>query len=352
MKVGAIAEGLMERIALFANLAPRPLLETQIAFTSARAIMAGAELGLFDALDAGDKSAEEVAAACRTDLKATRQLLNCLVGIGYASFKDGKYGMVSAHKKWLTRDSKSSMVNKLAFQAMEWDLVGQLENFVRSGQPLDFHGTMTAEQWRIYQDGMRDLAANPAMEIAKQLEVPPKATRLLDIGGSHGLYSIELCRRHPELNATILELPGALDRASAIAAREGLGERIRYRAGNALTDDLGEQTFDVVLINNLVHHFTPEQNGEVARRAARALKPGGIYAIGDFLRASRPGEGGGVPAVMDLYFALTSASGTWSAEEITAWQRDAGLTPMKPIRFPSLPGWASLPAAKPGLLRY
>ena len=55
---------------------------------------------------------------------------------------------------------------------------------------------------------------------------------------------------------------------------------------------------------------------------------------------------------MDLYFVLTSASGTWSAEEIIAWQRAAGLTPMKPIRFPSLPGWALLPAAKPGLLCY
>jgi hypothetical protein len=41
MKVEAIAENLMERIALFANLAPRPLVETQIAFTTARAIMGG-----------------------------------------------------------------------------------------------------------------------------------------------------------------------------------------------------------------------------------------------------------------------------------------------------------------------
>ena len=37
MKVGGIAENLMERVALFANLAPQPLLETQIAFTTARA---------------------------------------------------------------------------------------------------------------------------------------------------------------------------------------------------------------------------------------------------------------------------------------------------------------------------
>ena len=118
------------------------------------------------------------------------------------------------------------------------------------------------------------------------------------------------------------------------------------RIGNALSDDLGEATFDMVMINNLVHHFTPEQNAELTRRVARALAPGGVYAVGDFLRASHPGAGCGVPAVMDLYFALTSASGTWSLDEIASWQRGAGLTPMKTIQFQSLPGWASLPATK------
>jgi 2-polyprenyl-3-methyl-5-hydroxy-6-metoxy-1,4-benzoquinol methylase len=126
-----------------------------------------------------------------------------------------------------------------------------------------------------------------------------------------------------------------------------MGERVKFRVGNALADDLGEQTFDIVMINNLVHHFTPDQNKELARRVARALAPNGIYVISDFLRASSPGAGGGVPAVMDLYFALTSASGTWSAEEITSWQRAAGLIPQQPIQFQSLPGWASLPAARP-----
>jgi len=54
-----------------------------------------------------------------------------------------------------------------------------------------------------------------------------------------------------------------------------------------------------------------------------------------------------VAATMDLYFALTSASGIWSLQEITSWQREAGLGPLKPIQFPSLPGWAAAPATKP-----
>ncbi|MFQ5881026.1 MAG: methyltransferase [Candidatus Methylomirabilales bacterium] len=33
---------------------------------------------------------------------------------------------------------------------------------------------------------------------------------LLDVGGGSGAYSIALCRAHPSLQATILDLPGTL----------------------------------------------------------------------------------------------------------------------------------------------
>jgi SAM-dependent methyltransferase len=346
MKLAPRAENTVEHIALMANLVPLPLIDTQIAFTAARAIMVAAEVGLFEALSKGDQTAEAVAAVCGTHPGATKHLLGCLVGIGYATWRDGKFGLPRSMQKWLVKSSPSSVIAKLAFQSMEWELVGKIGDFVRSGKPLDFHEHMNAQEWAIYQDGMRDVAANPALELAKRMPVPQGATRLLDIGGSHGLYSTELCKRHPALVATILELPGAVDRASEIAQREGLGSRVQHRIGNALSDDLGEATFDLVMINNLVHHFSPEQNADLARRAARALAPGGVYAIGDFIRAPHPGAGGGVPAAMDLYFALTSASGTWAFDEIASWQRGAGLTPMKAIQFQSLPGWTSLPAAK------
>ncbi len=346
MKLAPRPENLMECIAVVANLAPVPLLETQVAFTAARAIMVAADVGLFEALGKGDQTAEAAAAACRTDPSATKHLLECLVGIGYASWRDGKYALPGPLRKWLLRASPSCVAAKLAFGLVEWDWVGKMDEYIRTGKALDVHSSLNAQQWAIYQEGMRDVAANPAVELAKRLPVPEGATRLLDIGGSHGLFSTELCKRHPALVATILELPGAVDRASEIAQKEGLGQRVKHKVGNALSDDLGEATFDVVLINNLVHSFTPEENAELARRVARALAPGGVYAIGDFLRTPHPGAGGGIPAVMDLYFALTSASGTWAVDEISSWQRGAGLMPMKTIQFPSLPGWASMPAAK------
>jgi tRNA A22 N-methylase len=50
--------------------------------------------------------------------------------------------------------------------------------------------------------------------------VPRGARDLLDIGGSHGYYSVALCRRHPTLRAVILDLPQAVVHAETILASE------------------------------------------------------------------------------------------------------------------------------------
>ena len=346
MKFKIQPEGLLERMALLLNLAPTPLVDTQVAFNAAMAIMAGAEVGVYEALGKNSKTVEQVVAETKTDIVATKNLLDCLVGIGYLRWSDGHYSLRPKYYKWLLKEYPSNLVGKLRFQLIEWNWMGKLHEYVRTGKPINFHSNMTAYEWERYQDGMRDLSVNTAKELAGKIKLPASATRMLDIGGSHGLYSTGLCKKYPSLTSIILELPGAIDRASAISAKENLSDRVKYKAGNALTDDLGEQQYDLVMINNVVHHFTSEENFALAKKVARALKPGGIYAIGEFIRLEKPGEGGVVGSTAGLYFSLTSSSGTWSEKEMKAWQTEAGLRPAKTIGLLTLPGWKMLLAIK------
>lgn len=349
MKVSATGEGLLERIAIAANLVPRPLVETQIAFNAARAIMAGATLGIFDALADGPLTEAEVAARCGTDVAATRQLLNCLVGLEYLRWRDGQYDNAPVAQKWCVRSSPVSVHDKLVFQQVEWMWMARLEEYVRSGRSIDLHQSgMTPAQWAQYQDAMRALSIAVAPAVAKKLPMPANPTAMLDIGGSHGKYSIELCRRHPTLRSTILELPDAVEEAARLVEPESraLGGRVAHRAGDALADDLGEAAYDLVLMSNVAHHFSATDNERLAARVARALKPGGYYAVGEFDRQARPGAGGAIGATSDLYFSLTSTSGTWSVDEIEGWQRAAGLTPSKRLRYAVLPGYVSVVAQK------
>ncbi|MEO6613092.1 MAG: class I SAM-dependent methyltransferase [Chitinophagaceae bacterium] len=346
MKFKAQPENPLEWMAVRLNLAPLPLVDTQIAFNSARAIMAGAELGIYEALGRSARSVTEIAATCKTDPHATEQLLNCLVGNGYIKWSDGKYCLKPKYYKWLLKESEVNLIAKLRFQLSEWNWMAKLEDYVRTGKSMEMHSHMSPGEWHLYQEGMRDLSFNAAKELAGKIPLSKNAGSMLDIGGSHGLYSIELCKKYPGLQSTILELPGAKENAEAIAKRYDTTGRVTYKTGNALADDLGEAVYDLVMINNVVHHFTAEQNKALAIKVARALKPGGLFIIGEFIRAKKPGEGGVLAAATGLYFSVISASGNWSAEEMEGWQQSAGLKPQKSISSMAIPGWKMIVASK------
>jgi 2-polyprenyl-3-methyl-5-hydroxy-6-metoxy-1,4-benzoquinol methylase len=69
-----------------------------------------------------------------------------------------------------------------------------------------------------------------------------------------------------------MELPGAIEAASAIAKRYDTTNRVNYVAGNALADDLGKEKYDLIMINNVVHHFTSEQNFTLGNKNCCCIK--------------------------------------------------------------------------------
>lgn len=334
MKLGAIPESLAERLALGLNLVPRPLVETLPTLLAARSLMAAARFGLPQALAEGPLGAGEVAARCGTDPRATKVLLDTLVGLGYV--REG-YELTGDGRRWLL-----PLNDSLLYRHLEWEWIGRLDEFVKTGRALDIHGDMIPEQWSLYQGGMADVARLGTPEQARRIPVPKGARDLLDVGGSHGLLSVALCRRHPNLRAVVLDLPEAVEHAAPILEREGMGDRVAHRPGDVLKEDLGTGSWDVVLLSNLAHHFDDATNRELTRRIAAALRPGGVFAIVEIYRRERresPTEGGQIGALLDLYFALTSQSGTWSFAEMAAWQREAGLRPRKPVRLRRSPGF-------------
>ncbi len=346
MKLKITPRNFMERIALLFNFVPTPIMDTQIAFTGARAIMAAAELNIFETLGRESKTWEQVSDRIKTHPATTKVLLDCLTGIGYLKWSNNRYSLRPRYYKWLLREYSSNLIGKLRFQIIEWNWMANLEDHICTGRPLELHSVIKDSEWAKYQDGMRDIAVNSAKEIPRKIRLPIHAEKMLDIGGSHGLYSIELCKKYPALTSTVLELPGAMERASTIASEQGLTDRVKYQEGNALTDDLGEQQYDLVMINNLVHHFTIEQNINLAKKVARALKPGGMYAIGEFISGENPAKTDAISSCLGLYFSLTSESGIWPAEEVYSWQQQAGLKPQKPISLLSIPDWRMMTALK------
>lgn len=348
MKLVIAPENWTERIALWLGLVPMPLVETQFAFLLARTVMVALKLDVFEALKDAPLDGPALAARCGADPEAMPALLRALVATGYLSAKGGTYALTRKTRRWLLRDSPKSLRDKMLFQFVEYDLIRHYEDYLRTGKSLEMHRTFGAADWAAYQRAMRDLARLNGAEVAWRTPVPPGARDLLDIGGSHGHFAARLCRRHPALRAVVLDLPEAIETAAPLLAQEAMGDRVVHRAGDVLREDLGESAWDVVFLSQLAHHFDADTNRELARRVARALRPGGHFVVQEVIRpdgAARAGEAG---VLLDLYFAATSAGGTWSVAEIAAWQRGAGLEPAKPIWLRTLPGAAQVWARKPG----
>jgi SAM-dependent methyltransferase len=238
------------------------------------------------------------------------------------------------------------MRDKVLFEFVEWDLVAHFEDYVRTGQPLEMHRSVSDEQWALYQRAMRALSGLAAPEVVRRTPMPKGASTMLDIGGSHGFVSVAMCRKHAGLRAVILDLAAAVTHAAPILAKEGMGDRVTHRAGDALTDDLGTDAWDFIYVSQLLHHFDEPTNRALVQRMARALRPNGMLVFLEMIRPASPNDAGQVGALLDLYFALTSQSGTWSVEQMQGWQREAGLVTRQPIRLRTVPGAAEIVAAK------
>jgi ubiquinone/menaquinone biosynthesis C-methylase UbiE len=346
LRLRAVAENPIEWALDRLGLLPHPLADTMVAMLLSRTVVTGTALGVFDALSEGARTPEQVAARCGTDPGATAKLLYALAGARYLEEEDGRYALTSMARRWMLSGAPQSLHDAILHRKLDTRLMEHAETYLRTGVPTDFHTKLTPEEWKVYQRGQRAHALWSASEVARRVPVPSRAEALLDIGGSHGHYAAALCRRHPRLRATILDLPDAVAQAREIGAREGLGDRLVYWTGNALTADLGQAAWDVVFLGNLVHHFDDPANRALQVRIARALKPGGTVAVLEVMRSPSAGRAGQIGALSDFFFAVTSAGGTWSYAEIAAWQQAAGLTPLRPIRLRRVPGYGMQAARK------
>jgi cyclopropane fatty-acyl-phospholipid synthase-like methyltransferase len=220
-----------------------------------------------------------------------------------------------------------------------------LDEVTRTGKPLALHDLPHDDPyWRRYILGQLDLATLSASEVSAKIRLPSNARRLLDVGGGHGWYSAALCRRHPGLTATVLDLPGSTAIGREVIEASGLSEQVRHLDGDALSADLGEG-YDAVLCFNLVHHLGPEQIPKLFARLYEALSPRGTLAVLDaFAEPER--RGSAAADYLGLFMYLSSGSQVYTKTQLDDWLREAGFTKPRRVRVLRIPGLALYQAGK------
>ena len=314
---------------------PDPFLDSFTGLVTARALTSATMLGVFDALHEAPASAEELAARLGLDTLGADTLLTTLSTLGYVEADGERFRNTDVSERLLVRDSPESISTFVGDQGdLHWQVLDLLPDAVRTGRPYAMHEQRRddRERWEAYIRGLFEIS-RPEHEANAAL-VPVEAPRSqVDVAGGHGAFSMAMCDRHPELRATVLDLPPSAAVGRRIVAEQGYADRISFREGDVFELGLGEaDSVDVVSVFNLAHHLPEERNRELCRMARSALGPGGCMVIGD---SARPEPGEPVSehgAISSLLFYAWSHSRNFTPSEIRGWMEEAGFSEVEAHR--------------------
>ena len=102
--------------------------------------------------------------------------------------------------------------------------------------------------------------------------------RIMDIGGNSGEFVLRICKNHPDIHATVFDLPVVCDVGMEHIRPEPEADRITFIKGNALTDALPDG-FDLITFKSMLHDWPENQARQLIVNAQQALKPGGTILI-------------------------------------------------------------------------
>src|SRR5687767_5559633 len=180
---------------------------------AARAVISGCTLGVFDALAERPATPDGVAEDLGLDPLGVETLLTALRSLGYveASGADGTLVPTDVARRLLVRSSRESVVDFVGAQnAHHWETMGRRDEVLRTGEPVGWHEMDPGEPlWEAYIRGLYATTRGDHDDVAAVVPVADART-MLDVAGGHGGLSMAMCRRHPELRATVLDLPASI----------------------------------------------------------------------------------------------------------------------------------------------
>jgi len=196
---------------------------------------------------------------------------------------------------------------------------------VREGGPIRDRVSLTddEEARKSFLMGMFNLAMQIAPRIVGNVDLSGRR-RLLDLGGGPGTYAVHFCQQNPRLSAVVYDLPTSRRFAEQTIARFGLTDRIEFKAGDYLADDV-EGCFDVVWLSHILHSESPEGCAVIIRKAVAAMEPGGLILVQEFILDDGR-DGPLFPALFSLNMLLgTPAGQAYSGGELISMLSAAGV---------------------------
>jgi 2-polyprenyl-3-methyl-5-hydroxy-6-metoxy-1,4-benzoquinol methylase len=177
---------------------------------------------------------------------------------------------------------------------------------------------------------MHNTATVQADEIYTKLQIK-KYSRLLDLAGGQGSYSVEFAKRNRNLNAVVFDLPDVIKLTRAHIKESGMTGQITAKAGNCLEDSLGKELYDIVLVSHLLHAYDASENQKILKKCWDSLIKEGIVVIQEFiLNPSKTMPPFGTLFSLNMLMG-TQGGSSYSEDEMKGWLKKAGFKKLKRI---------------------
>jgi hypothetical protein len=268
-----------------------------------------AALGVPDLVEAGPKSAADLAAEIGAHPGALHRLMRATASVGVlAEGADGKFAQTPLSAT-LRRDANPSMRAVAMMGSREWHARGwsRLEYSVRTGKTAleEVFGKSVFEHFKedaadaqIFNDAMTNLSMldSPAVADAYSFE---GIGSIVDVAGGHGLLLATILSRNPHLKGTLFDAPHVVE-----GAKEGPLKTLLSRCTLVGGDMFASVPTgaDAYIMKHIIHDWPDERCVHLLKLCRQAVKPGGRLLVVDCV--IQPGNSFSPAKFLDLQMLL------------------------------------------------
>jgi len=330
----------VKRSSASSRVTPKRLMEIAWGYAPVMIIEAATRHKLFDTMDAGPKTADQIAQETGTSARGARMTCNALTSFGLLKKdRQGKYALTPESATFLvsTKPSYHGGFFRTAAQRMIPTWLHLAES-IRSGGP-----TMAVNQQTQGADFFHELvsdifpmsyaaaqALGDAMKIAK-LKTPYS---VLDLAAGSGVWGIAMAQKSPHVRVTAVDWGKVIPVTKEFTQRFGVADRFTYVEG-----DMNEANFgaghQLATLGHILHSEGEQRSRKLLRRTFESLAPGGTIAIAEFV-TNKDKTGPANATIFALNMLVHTDHGdTFSFKEIGDWLKEAGFKRVRSLNAPA-----------------
>ncbi len=295
-------------------------------------LLSAFELGIFEILSKSDMTTEKLSAELNIPVRSLNMLLGALAALNLIKLQNDHWRFTEQARPYTDPGSPEYLGGLMRHELRLQKRWMQLTESVRSGLPAKKEPEKPQPgQATAFINAMADIGRYSAQTLIETLPFRGNE-RLLDLGGGPGQYIARLAEQFPEMQVTLFDQAETIETAGAALANHPNLKNMHFIAGDIFRDPYGEN-YDIILISNVMHIFSREQNIQILKKCRRALKNGAKIYIKDFLlNDDRQGPLSGT--LFSLHMLLSTEGGScYSKKEYRDMLRSAGFTAGKTYTF-------------------